>query len=410
MSVVRTSVRCMGCVGVADRQAIMAAYDEFEAAFEKVAALPLDALTHPDLLALMSRREVLSRRQAALEHAVINRLAAETCPGALGATSWAEVLATRLQISKGAARRRIKYAELFGARTALTGEPLAPRLAHVAAAQARGQIGSEHLRVIAKFFKDLPAHLRRAHPRPSRGRSGRHRARIGAGAVAPGRRPAGPAAQPGRRCAQRRRTGPAALPGAQGADGMSHITGLLDPTLDAVLAKWAAPGMCDPDDPSPTVDGDPDAHAKRADLRSQPQRNHDALTALGRAMLASGQLGQHNGLPATIIVSTTLQELASGHGQAVTGGRHPAADDRCDPARQPRASLPGDLRPPHPTAAVSRAQQAHRLSGTADRVVRLPLAVRASSVTWSRSSTVLRKLPPAICARANVQAFMCSCA
>ena len=106
----------------------------------------------------MSRREVLSRRQAALEHAVINRLAAETCPGALGATSWAEVLATRLQISKGAARR-IKYAEVFGARTALTGEPLAPRLAHVAAAQARGQIGSEHLRVIAKFFKDLPAHL-----------------------------------------------------------------------------------------------------------------------------------------------------------------------------------------------------------------------------------------------------------
>ena len=148
----------MGCDGVADRQAIMAAYDEFEAAFEKVAALE-HAVTHPDLLALMSRREVLSRRQAALEHAVINRLAAETCPGALGATSWAEVLATRLQISKGAARRRIKYAELFGARTALTGEPLAPRLAHVAAAQARGQIGSEHLRVIAKFFKDLPAHL-----------------------------------------------------------------------------------------------------------------------------------------------------------------------------------------------------------------------------------------------------------
>lgn len=76
----------------------------------------------------------------------------------MGATWWADVLATRLQISKGAARR-IKYAEVFGARTALTGEPLAPRLAHVAAAQARGQIGSEHLRVIARFFEDLSAHL-----------------------------------------------------------------------------------------------------------------------------------------------------------------------------------------------------------------------------------------------------------
>jgi hypothetical protein len=41
-------------------------------------------------------------------------------------------------------------------------------------------------------------------------------------------------------------------------------------------------------------------------------------TAIGRSVLASGQLGQHNGLPATIIVSTTLQELEAGCGQAVT--------------------------------------------------------------------------------------------
>jgi hypothetical protein len=41
---------------------------------------------------------------------------------------------------------------------------------------------------------------------------------------------------------------------------------------------------------------------------------------MGRSVLASGELGKHNGLPATIIVSTTLQELESGAGQAVTGG------------------------------------------------------------------------------------------
>ncbi len=40
--------------------------------------------------------------------------------------------------------------------------------------------------------------------------------------------------------------------------------------------------------------------------------------AIGRSVLASGELGQQNGLPATIIVSTTLQELESGCGQAVT--------------------------------------------------------------------------------------------
>ena len=48
----------------------------------------------------------------------------------------------------------------------------------------------------------------------------------------------------------------------QDIDGMSRIHGLLDPearaTLDAVLAKLAAPGACNPEDPNPRVDGPPD--------------------------------------------------------------------------------------------------------------------------------------------------------
>ena len=112
--------------------------------------------------------------------------------------------------------------------------------------------------------------------------------------------------------------------GPQQADGMSPFHGLLDPqaraTLDAVLAKLAAPGMCNPADQAPCVDGTPSQDHIDNDLRSQAQRNHDALTAIARAMLASGQLGQHNGLPVTIIVSTTLQELESAAGHAVTAG------------------------------------------------------------------------------------------
>ena len=37
-------------------------------------------------------------------------------------------------------------------------------------------------------------------------------------------------------------------------------------------------------------------------------------------MLASGALGRHNGLPVTMVISTTLAELQSGTGHAVTGG------------------------------------------------------------------------------------------
>ena len=75
-----------------------------------------------------------------------------------------------------------------------------------------------------------------------------------------------------------------------------------------------------PDDESPCVDGEPSADAVAADTRSAGQRNHDALKAMGRSLLASGELGSHNGLPATIIVSTTLQDLQSGGGVAVTAG------------------------------------------------------------------------------------------
>ncbi|MCV7076843.1 13E12 repeat family protein, partial [Mycobacterium szulgai] len=74
-------------------------------------------------------------------------------------------------------------------------------------------------------------------------------------------------------------------------------------TLEAVEAKLAAPGMCNRDDEAPVVDDEPSAEAARRDLRSKPQRFHDGLLAGLRALLMSGELGQHNGLPASIIVT-----------------------------------------------------------------------------------------------------------
>ncbi|MGA8252813.1 MAG: DUF222 domain-containing protein, partial [Mycobacterium sp.] len=64
----------------------------------------------------------------------------------------------------------------------------------------------------------------------------------------------------------------------------------------------------------------PDEDAVRRDHRSQAQRNHDGFLAGLRGLLASGQLGQHNGLPVSIVVSTTLQDLESATGKALTGG------------------------------------------------------------------------------------------
>jgi hypothetical protein len=112
--------------------------------------------------------------------------------------------------------------------------------------------------------------------------------------------------------------------GKQDVDGMSSLTGWLTPEaragLDAVLAKLAAPGMCNPADVSPCIDGSPPEAAIQGDTRSLAQRNHDALNAAFRALLASGKLGEHNGLPASIIVTTTLRELEAGAGKGLTGG------------------------------------------------------------------------------------------
>jgi len=56
------------------------------------------------------------------------------------------------------------------------------------------------------------------------------------------------------------------------------------------------------------------------ELKNSFITHHDALNAALRVMLASKKLGQHNGLPATVIVTTTLKELEAAAGKGLTGG------------------------------------------------------------------------------------------
>jgi hypothetical protein len=89
---------------------------------------------------------------------------------------------------------------------------------------------------------------------------------------------------------------------------------------EAIFAKWAAPGMCNPDDEQPCISGTPSQAQIDGDHRSLAQRQHDALVAVGRSVLESGQLGQHNGIPTSLIIRTTLQDLESRAGVGVSGG------------------------------------------------------------------------------------------
>src|SRR5262249_42055510 len=75
-----------------------------------------------------------------------------------------------------------------------------------------------------------------------------------------------------------------------------------------------------PDDQTACVGGEPATETATKDLRNYAQRQHDGLNALVRSRLGDPKLGVHNGLPVTMIASTTLKELISAAGQAVTGG------------------------------------------------------------------------------------------
>src|ERR1700722_14570474 len=306
------------------REDIVEVLDALEADYKRALDQTFDVLTPPERLRVLERWEQMRRWQPAVEHALINQLAEQADPTELGG-KLPGVLANRLRISRAEASRRVHEAADLGERKALNGEALPPVLPATAEAQRNGDLGPGHVTVIRSFWHRIPEFV----DIETRAKAEAHLARL-AGEHRPDElakladkltdclNPDGDFTDVDR--AKRR----GLTIGKQDIDGMSPISGYLTPearaTIDAVFAKLAAPGMCNPADAEPCVGGTPAEAAIQGDTRSTPQRNHDALLAAGRALLASGDLGQHNGLPASIIVTTTLQELEAGAGKALTGG------------------------------------------------------------------------------------------
>jgi hypothetical protein len=321
----------MSSGSVHDREQIAAAVDGFLTAVDTLAEVSFDALTPPELLHVLDKMETVSWRTPTVAHRIIAGLQREASPVELGVKAWKAVLKSRLRISGADATRRLDEATDLGPRTALNGTPLQPAVAKVAAAQTEGRIGAEHVDVNTSTSSVPPSPgspagstpRPRSRPRPPLVRVARDfgpdELRKAAKLLLTVIDQDGPEPDDTERARKRTIT-----LGPQGVDGMSKLTGWVDPqwraTVEPILAKLAAPGMGNPDDDTPCVTGTPSQAQIDADARSLGQRTHDAFTAIGRSVLSSGELGQHNGLPVTVIVSTTLQELESGRGSAVTGG------------------------------------------------------------------------------------------
>ena len=209
----------------------------------------------------------------------------------------------------------------------MTGEPLEPVLACTAAAPARGQITPEHVEVIRKSITKLPGFV-------DAGTREQFEADLVRTAVGVGPKEVGDVAEltlflldqdgPAPDDTERNRTRGITIGPQKRRGGNSTLSGELTPearaVLEVIFAKYAAPGMCNPADPEPCTSGTPTQAQIDNDHRSLAQRQHDALIAVGRIALMSGQLGQLNGLPVSIIIRTTLQDLESRAGVGVTGG------------------------------------------------------------------------------------------
>jgi hypothetical protein len=302
---------------------VAAALEALHAAEADVRELDLDRLDPPVQLHVLAEMETVKRRQIAFSHDRIAVLAQED-PADLGGPPH-QVVADWLRISCTEARRRIRDVAQLSPRLTLTGQELPPELPATAQAWREGLLDGQHLRVIQTFVRDLPdetpvAVVEHAEQflaeqgavlRPDQLEKAAHRAAL---LINPDGK-----FSDADRARQRGFTW-----SAQRADCMSIGKLIASPelraNLDAWIARFAAPGMCNPDDEKPCVTGQPDDDAASKDLRTPGQRQHDALNALVRGQLGDPKLGQHNGLPVTMIVSTTLQELTSGAGRAATGG------------------------------------------------------------------------------------------
>lgn len=302
---------------------VLAALDAQDAADAAIRGLNLDVLSPAVRLRVLERMEASRRRQIALSHDVIAGLAKEDSADIGGPVH--KVVADWLRISYAEASRRLRDATELSPRLTLTGQELPPPLPATAAAWREGLLDGQHLRVIQTFIRDLPDAVPAAtvdsaerflagqarQLRPDQLQKIAHQCALRIN-------PDGTFSDADR-ARQRGFTWCGQRP-----DCMSVAKLIASPelraNLDAWLSRFAAPGMCNPDDETPCVAGEPDDERARRDMRTPAQRRHDALNALVRGQLGDPKLGQHNGLPVTVIVSTTLQELTSGGGCAVTGG------------------------------------------------------------------------------------------
>jgi Domain of unknown function (DUF222) len=213
------------------------------------------------------------------------------------------LLESRLRLTSAEVKRRFRVAVRIRPRRSLTGPALVPELPALAGAVEAGAVGDDHIAAVLHALDVLPAAVSAADRDKAERILVRHATRQDAKFVAAvGERIADCLNPDGNFSDEDRAKRRGLVLGRQCVDGMSRLSGWLDPETRAYLEAVTAamrPGRHLPSD----------APAEQRDGRTPAQRCHDALKLGLRTAISSGTLGVHRGVPVTVIVTTTLGEL-----------------------------------------------------------------------------------------------------
>jgi hypothetical protein len=289
----------------AARAAVRAELDVVEAAYARLRATSTDLVGNTFRIEIAQRLETQQRTNRGLSYRFFGEIAEPVDgaddPGLPAGVKVRDVVASRLRLTAAEVRRRFRVAARIRPRRSLTGPTLEPELPELAAAVEVGQVGDDHIAAVCRGLDRLPASVaagekdkaERTLVRHAREQDAQFVTVVGT-VIADCLNPDGNFTDEDR--ARRR----GLVLGAQGPDGMSRLSGWLDPEARAYLEAVTAvvrPGRHQPD-------GDPER-----DRRSPEQRCHDALKIALKSAIASGGLGQHRGAPISVVVTTTLAEL-----------------------------------------------------------------------------------------------------
>ncbi|HEY3714404.1 MAG TPA: DUF222 domain-containing protein [Jatrophihabitantaceae bacterium] len=287
---------------------VAALLDQLSTTMDALIALDLTRLDRDHLLELLRGVETQRRRLPVVDHALIAELDHRGAAGELMARDTPTLLREVLRVTPREAQARHEAALDLGPGWSLTGQPRPPLLPVVAAAQAEGSISAEHAKVIREVIAELPAEVEAEHGAAVEARLVAEARRFDPGVLATLARRVVALLNPDGVLADdvehdRRRH--ASLTGNRDGSGMlrAHLTPAALAQWQAVLDPLAAPRPSDADGP---------------DVRSPGQRMHDALADAAHRLLASGDLPPSGGMPATVLLTLTLDQLETRTGHVTT--------------------------------------------------------------------------------------------